>query len=139
MSNNPLPRGIRNNNPGNIRYNGIEWLGLSTPPSDGAFCVFTEAKFGIRALAVLFRNYKNNYGINTISGIINRFAPSTENDTAAYVAQVCKALGCAANTPLDTESEAVLLPLVKAIIRHENGQQPYTDEQIKEGLNARNA
>ena len=133
MSNN-LPRGVRNNNPGNIRYAGIDWLGLATPPSDGAFCIFTEPKFGIRALAVLLRNYKRKYGIDTIAGIINRFAPSNENNTEAYIRQVCKALGRGADESLDTESEVVLLPLMCAIIKHENGQQPYTDEQILEGI-----
>lgn len=133
MENN-TPRGIRNNNPGNLRYNGIAWEGLAAPPSDGAFCIFIEARFGIRALAVLLRNYKRKYGICSVSGIINRFAPATENNTAAYIASVCKALACEADTALDTESEAVLLPLVKAIIRHENGQQPYTDEQILESF-----
>ncbi|MDD3669550.1 MAG: structural protein [Alphaproteobacteria bacterium] len=128
------PRGIRNHNPGNIRYNGTAWLGLANPPSDGAFCIFREPKFGIRALATILRNYKRKYGICSVSGIIARFAPSSENDTAAYIRSVCAAVGCGADTPLDTESEAVLLPLVKAIVRHENGRQPYIDEQIMEGL-----
>jgi hypothetical protein len=128
------PRGIRNNNPGNIRYNGIEWKGLADPPSDGSFGIFTAPRYGIRALATILRTYKRKYSICSVSGIINRFAPSTENDTAAYIRSVCSVLGCSADALLDTESEAVLLPLVKAIIRHENGQQPYTDEQITEGL-----
>lgn len=131
---NKTPRGIRNNNPGNLRYNGIGWLGLANPPSDGSFCIFTEPKFGLRALAMLLRNYKRKHGIDTIAGIINRFAPSVENNTAAYIAHVCKVLCCEADTPLDVESEAILLPLIKAIVRHENGQQPYTDEQIVEGI-----
>lgn len=131
---NKQPRGIRNNNPGNIRHTGAVWKGLATPSSDGAFCIFTEAKWGIRALAMVLRNYKRKYGICSVSGIINRFAPSTENDTAAYIRSVCTAVGCDADARLDTENEAVLLPLVKAIIRHENGKQPYSDEQILESF-----
>ena len=133
MQNN-TPRGIRNNNPGNIRHAGIAWQGLADPPSDGAFCVFTEPKFGIRALAMLLCNYKKKQGINTIAGIICRFAPATENDTQSYIRQVCDAMGKSANEPLDTENEATLLPLIRAIIKHENGQQPYTDGQITEGI-----
>jgi hypothetical protein len=129
-----LPRGIRNNNPGNIRHAGIAWQGLANPPSDGAFCIFTEPKWGIRALAVLLRNYKRKHGLDTIVGIINRFAPSVENNTTAYIAHVCKTLGVEADTRRDIESEVVLLPLAKAIIRHENGQQPYSDEQILEDM-----
>ncbi len=131
---NKTPRGIRNHNPGNIRYTGTAWKGLATPPSDGAFCIFTEPKFGLRALAILLRNYKRYYGICTVAGIINRYAPSNENDTNAYVASVCKQAGFSESEQLDTESEAVLLPLMKAIIKHENGVQHYSDEQILEGI-----
>ena len=67
---NKEPRGIRNNNPGNIKYNGINWAGLSIPPSDGVFCVFTEARYGLRALGKLLRNYNRYYGIRAINGII---------------------------------------------------------------------
>ena len=129
-----LPRGIRNNNPGNIRYTGTAWKGLATPPSDGAFCIFTMPQYGIRALAVLLRNYNRYYGIRTITSIINRFAPSVENNTTAYIQSVCKATGFGESEQLDLESDAVIIPLMKAIIRHENGQQPYTDEQLETGL-----
>lgn len=129
-----IPRGIRNNNPGNIRYNGIAWLGLAAPPSDGTFCVFTEAKFGIRALARILRNYNCHYGIRTISGIIARFAPSTENNTTAYIQAVCKATGFTDSQQLNLESDAVILSLMRAIIKVENGTQPYTEEELKAGL-----
>ena len=128
------PRGIRNNNPGNIRHSKIAWKGLADPSNDGSFCIFTEPKWGIRALALLLGNYKRIHGINTIAGIINRFAPSIENNTEAYIKQVCVATGHEANKPLDTENEVVLWPLIMAIIQHENGQQPYTDAQILEGI-----
>ena len=131
---NKTPRGIRNNNPGNIRYAGTAWKGLATPPTDGAFCVFTHRQYGLRALALLLRNYNRYYGIRTIKSIISRFAPSSENNTTAYIESVCKATGFNDYEQLDLEKEAVLLPLMKAIIKHENGQQPYTDEQILEGI-----
>lgn len=131
---NKAPRGIRNNNPGNIRYTGTVWKGLATPPTDGAFCVFTHPKYGLRALVLLLRNYNRYYDIRTIKSIINRFAPSSENNTTAYIESVCKATSFNDYEQLDLEKEAVLLPLMKAIIKHENGQQPYTDEQILEGM-----
>jgi hypothetical protein len=129
-----IPRGIRNNNPGNIRYNGIEWQGLANPPTDGAFCIFRDAHHGIRALAKLLRNYYMHYGIRTIHSIINRFAPSTENLTDAYIASVCKATGFDAQTQLDLENTDVMLALIKAIIKHENGRQPYTYEEIRKAI-----
>lgn len=125
-----IPRGIRNNNPGNIRYNGIEWQGLATPPSDGAFCVFTDAHFGLRALAKLIRNYNKYYGLRTISSIINRFAPDNENNTDAYIKSVSKATGIDAHFQMDLDNTATMLQLMKAIIKHENGRQPYADEEI---------
>lgn len=134
MTKNKTPRGIRNNNPGNIRFANINWQGLATPPSDGEFCIFTEPKFGIRALAKLLRNYNRFYGIRTIKRIIARYAPSTENNTAAYIAAVCRAMECDDSTQLDMENDAVMLALIKAIIKHENGQQPYTDEELQEGI-----
>jgi hypothetical protein len=103
-------------------------------PTDGAFCVFTHPQYGLRALAMLLRNYNRYYGIRTVKSIINCFAPSSENNTAAYIESVCKATGFNDYEQLNLEKEAVLLPLMKAIIKHENGQQPYSDEQILEGI-----
>lgn len=131
---NKLPRGIRNKNPGNIRYNGTCWVGLSLPPSDGEFCVFTEHKYGIRALARIIKVYETKYGINTVAGIIKRWAPANENDTNAYIRSVCHQTGFGSKSKLNLSDTQVMLSLVKAIIRHENGQMPYTDQQIMEGL-----
>ena len=128
------PRGIRNNNPGNIRYTGTAWQGLATPPSDGAFCVFCEPHFGLRALVKLLRNYNRYYALRTIHSIINRFAPSTENNTTAYIASVARATKFDAHTQLDLESGDVVFALVKAIIKHENGTNPYTDEEIRKAI-----
>ncbi len=124
------PRGIRNNNPGNIRYNGIAWQGLAVPPSDGAFCVFTDAHYGLRALAKLIRNYNKYYGLRTIFGIIRRFAPDVENNTNAYIDSVSRATGIDSHYQMDLDNTKTMLALIKAIIKHENGRQPYTDEEI---------
>lgn len=129
------PRGIRNNNPGNIEYNGTKWRGLKTPPSDGRFCVFVAPEWGIRALAIVLRNYQRKYRINTIRGAITRFAPSTENNTAAYVASVAHAMEVDADEPLDwCANKDILTAMVKAIIQHENGIQPYKITDIEKGI-----
>jgi len=131
------PRGIRNNNPGNIRHNPVnKWNGLADPPSDGAFCVFTEAHFGIRALAMLLRKYQSGHNCNSVREILNRFAPPVENDTGAYVAHAAKQLEVTPDAFIDTKDEQTMLKLIAVIIRHENGQQPYTDEQILAGIRA---
>lgn len=68
------PRGIRNNNPGNIRW-GSDWKGLKKDgkQQDPSFCIFKTPEYGIRALAKLLRNYKQLYGLNTPRKIISRY------------------------------------------------------------------
>lgn len=84
--NQQLPRGIRNNNPGNIRH-GANWLGLNTNGQDidSSFCVFTAPVYGIRALAKVLINYKRIHGLNTVRQIVSRYAPPNENQTTAYI------------------------------------------------------
>ncbi|MDR3208981.1 MAG: hypothetical protein LBT45_04010 [Rickettsiales bacterium] len=131
---NNIPRGIRNNNPGNIRYNGTRWLGLANPPSDGEFCRFADARHGIRAMAALLRNYNKKYGLDTAAQIIGRWAPPNENDTRSYVDSVCAALRRGANDSLNVSDGKTLLSLCKAIIRHENGNCPYSDMEMIKGI-----
>lgn len=125
------PRGIRNNNPGNIRHaSGTTWQGASATQTDPAFVQFISPAWGIRAMAKVLRSYANR-GIVTIAGIISTWAPTSENDTASYIAAVEKAVGVSRSKPLDPED----LPLlIAAIIKHENGSQPYTIQQIREGI-----
>lgn len=91
--NQQLPRGIRNNNPGNIRH-GANWLGLNPNGRniDSGFCVFTAPVYGIRALAKVLVNYKRIYGLNTVRQIVNRYAPPNENQTTAYMDFICAML-----------------------------------------------
>lgn len=87
-----IPRGIRNNNPLNIRI-GNKWKGLKTPNTDGAFDQFISAQWGYRAAFIILRNYIRKYKCNTVRKIITRFAPSSENNTAAYIKTVCAKTG----------------------------------------------
>jgi len=125
------PRGIRNNNPGNIRH-GDQWVGLATEQEDPSFCSFIKPEYGIRAMGKILVNYQRRYGINTVRGIINRWAPPVENDTDAYVAHVADVVG------VDPDEKVVvadvLAKLIPVIIKHENGQMPYSDEQIAKGI-----
>ncbi len=124
------PRGIRNNNPGNIDYNPInKWKGLNpkSPELDSRFCVFISPEYGIRALMVLLRNYEKKYGLNTVRQIINRWAPTHENNTSAYMEHVAKMMGVKINECLNLSNRDTLISLAKAIVTHENGVQPYAD------------
>lgn len=119
-------RGIRNNNPGNIRW-GDEWKGLvpEAQRTDKSFCQFKAPEFGIRAMIIILRNYQIKYGLKTITGIIKRWAPPNENDTQAYIRSVAQATGTDADKPIDLTDSRKLFPLLQAIIKHENGTQPY--------------
>lgn len=119
-------RGIRNNNPGNIRW-GDEWKGLvpETQRTDKSFCQFKSAEYGIRAMIIILRNYQRKHGLSTISGIINRWAPTNENDTQAYIKSVAKATGVDPDQRIDTSDSRFMMKLLQAIIQHENGDQPY--------------
>lgn len=127
------PRGIRNNNPGNIRR-GENWLGLRDEQTDTAFCQFKEIKYGIRALARILRTYQSKYGLKTVSLILNRFAPSNENDTKSYIGHVASSLGVGRDDAIDVKEEGVMLSLIRSIIRHENGMQPYSTDELLEGI-----
>ncbi len=122
-------RGERNNNPGNLRK-GANWQGLSADQSsDSAFAVFNDPVSGIRALAVLLKNYAAS-GFNTVASIISRYAPSSENNTNAYISAVAGQIGVDPNQVLDLNDSNLLTALCSAIITHENGQDIYTAQGI---------
>lgn len=127
-------RGIRNHNAGNIRLNdAFKWDG-QVEGSDKSFCTFVSAEWGVRALAKTLMNYGRVHGLNTVSEIISRWAPSVENDTDAYIESVADAIGWYSWVPLDLDNMSTVTDLVKAIIHHENGVQPYSDELIETGV-----
>ncbi|ECP6666135.1 structural protein [Salmonella enterica] len=120
------PRGIRNNNPGNIRW-GDDWKGLvpKSQRTDKDFCQFITPEYGVRAMIVILRNYQRKHGLNTITGIINRWAPTNENNTQAYIDSVAKSTGVIPDQFVHTDDSRFMMKLLQAIIRHENGVQPY--------------
>lgn len=114
-----VPRGIRNNNPLNIRI-GNTWLGEIAVNTDKQFEQFVHIKYGLRAGFVLLRRYIKHYKLNTVNEIISRWAPSNENNTASYVNRVCCLTGFEKNTPLEFEQET-MIKLVAAMCKVENG------------------
>src|SRR5205807_10549642 len=121
-------RSIRNNNPGNIRYvAGVTSTYAGCTGSDGAFCIFDTAYHGLTALCKLLLSYQNRHGLNTVAGIINRWAPSSENQTSAYVTAVSAALGVGPDAGIDLHQPMRLAQLAAAITQRENGEQPYPE------------
>lgn len=128
-------RGIRNNNPGNIDRHDTKWQGMAADQSsDPRFIVFKTPAFGIRAVAKTLLTYQNTHKLDTVRKIINRWAPPVENNTTAYVRAVADSVGVRPDDVIDVDSVEVMLPLVKAIITHENGANPYSDAVILEGI-----
>lgn len=135
-----ITRGVRNNNPGNIDR-GEPWVGLAKvadmtkeQKAEKRFCVFTDAKYGIRAIAKLLQTYEHKYKADTVRKIINRWAPPVENETTAYVETVAKACHVDPDTRLDVDHRLTAYNLVNAIISHECAGYRYPDEVVNEAL-----
>ena len=111
-------RGMRNNNPGNIEA-GVGFQG--EVGSDGRFAQFATPELGYRALAKNLMTYQNKHGLDTVEGILDRWAPPKENDTKGYVAFVRKALGTAPNEKIDFSNPEVLTTFVRSISQMETG------------------
>lgn len=125
-------RGLRNKNAGNIRHNAAnKWQG-QIGVDDKGFVIFDTAENGIRALTKILKNY-HRQGLTSVEKIISRYAPSNENDTASYVKSVSTRIGVPPNQYFDL-SEPILFNLVTAIIKHENGIQPYDNVTISTGI-----
>lgn len=132
-----VARGIRNNNPGNIDYSPINnWKGqLKVDKTiEPRFCRFDTPENGIRALGKLLQTYQSKYGLSTVAAIINRWAPSTENNTKAYVLSVEKSIGSIPGSTITLKDARTLMLFIKAIIRHENSNYEYPDSVLAEGV-----
>lgn len=132
----PPTRGERNCSPGNLRYDKkIHWHGLAQPPQDdGGYCIFTTALWGIRALARDLLVANEDDGLKTVMEIIDRFAPASENNTAAYIEAVCDAMGVEPDKSLDLTDAGQLQVFAHAVILHENGRCIYPDSLISQAV-----
>lgn len=119
-----MPRGINLNNPGNIDRTQIAWSGMDQTQDDPRFIRFTTPEYGIRALMKILISYQEKYNIDTVSGIINRWAPSAENDTGAYVSDVANRCGVSPTDHFDVSVPDNLIRIAQAIAYHENGACP---------------
>lgn len=129
-----LPRGIRNNNPGNIET-GEAWQGAVGV--DAPFIIFADDTWGLRALATDLTTKIKKDGLDTITKIITVYAPPSENDTASYIAAVASDSGIGADEQLGTDA-ATISSLMRGIVNHENGEGPgneyVTDQDIATGI-----
>ena len=118
------PRGLRNNNPLNIRRTAAQWQGLMLTQTDPEFCQFKSLEYGWRAaFRLLTHTYFAKYRLDTIRKIVSRWAPSSENNTATYIATVSRITGIPPDEPLGSpvDHPSRWLMLGAAMALHENG------------------
>lgn len=126
-----LPRGIRNNNPLNIRV-GNKWVGEVKKPTDPSFEQFSCMPYGLRAAFIILRRYIEVYKLNTISKIVSRWAPDSENNTLAYIRRVTTLMEYDADAPISYHNKQRMIALVKAMCTVECGC-PVDDVDIEAG------
>lgn len=115
-----IPRGIRNNNPLNIRR-GCNWLGLSKHQTDPAFCQFDSMTYGLRAGLIIIRTYMTKYKLTSIHAIVSRWAPPKENNTDSYVKSVASMMKIHALLTFDFSDRGRIVALVSAMCKVETG------------------
>ncbi len=122
LSNKPPPPSVRNNNPGNIRYDqsftgpgGV--LEGALPGQKGSFAVFATPEEGMRAMQRQIELDTQKRG-KTLAQFIRKYAPDSENDTNAYIANMSRALGIGPN---DVVPPHLIPQLQAAMIRMEGG------------------
>lgn len=116
-----LPRGIRNRNPGNIKFSkGNNWLGQMGKDS-GGFVVFDTPAHGLRAMARLIKTYITSHGLNTISSISRRWSPDPIGLSGAYAAGVSKFSGVPATRIILPTDYDTIAAVMKGMIAQENG------------------
>ena len=114
-------RGLRNDNPLNIRHGKSQWVGMREKQTDKSFVQFTESMYGYRAAFVLLKNYIGR-GADTIGRIIARWAPSRDgNDTQAYIRHVSRSTGIGAGQALSFEDKDALVEIVRSMAHMESG------------------
>ena len=136
MNTKQLPRGIRNNNPLNLRRTKSQWKGLVSNPTDKAFCQFVDIHYGIRAAFICLRSYIRKYRICQVKDIIYRWAPPTDgNNTALYISHVCKAMNCSPEHFV-VFSYNEMSAMVRGMSFVENGGDYLKEEDIKRAWDA---
>lgn len=127
-----IPRGLRNNNPGNIRITKDKWQGLRTEQTDGSFFQFIAPMWGYRALMRTLQNYRRRHDCQTIADFIRRWAPENENNTSGYIKRVCTEMQVPSTFVPDIEDKDTMCAFAAAISLVENGV-PAVMSDIEEG------
>lgn len=116
-----MTRGLRNNNPGNLRLSKDKWQGLKAVQTDKEFFQFETMAHGYRALIRTLQNYRKLHKCQTIADFISRYAPKIENNTAGYIQRVCREMQVPTTYVPDVNDKATMCNFTAAISQVENG------------------
>lgn len=122
------------NNPMGLKQSGVAYQHEVIPSSDPVFKQFTAMRWGIHAGMMNLLAYYRHDNCKTIRQIINRWAPSAENPTLAYIDFVCEQMGVTPDEDIQLNSEDNGLGLAAAICHFENGEAPCDAEIILQGV-----
>lgn len=126
------PRGLRNNNPLNLRI-GNNWLGEVVNPTDHEFEQFQTLFYGCRATFIVFRNYIRRHKCDTLRKFISRWAPNSENNTRAYIMHVSRTMDIAPDAKvLRFEDKEQMIRLFNAMCEVECGEIPCSPNEVKD-------
>ncbi|MCG7488584.1 structural protein P5 [Vibrio sp. Of14-4] len=126
-----MSRGIRNNNPLNIRYSASnKWLGEVKKKHDYDFEEFISVEYGFRAAYKTLMTYRNKYNIKTIEKIIFRFSPPNENDTENIIKKISIMSGIPRDKIIENDEYPIIIKNM-AIIESGNS---FPIKIIKKGI-----
>lgn len=124
------PIGLRNNNPFNLEFRSIGWIGeIGT---DGRFSIFDTSENGIRAGMINIHTKMTRDGATTVRRLLTILSPAFENPLEDFIAFVSQRLSVAPDQPINFKQH--ILQLSKAIIRFENGVQPFSEAELQTAL-----
>lgn len=136
-------RGIKNNNPGNLRFTGTKWKGLKGQDSKG-FCIFDTPENGLRAAALnvffvvgILQNAKKPINLENFGDL---WAPVSDNPGSTpgqYGRDLAKTMGVSSTATMDLTDQSVMALLLPAIVKNENGIFPaYSAQVYASGISA---
>jgi hypothetical protein len=115
------PRGIRNNNPGNIKWNASNnWIGQVGKDNAG-FAIFDSADNGLRATGRLLKTYIRTHKLDTLAKIAPRWSPDGIGLSGAYAAGAAKIAGVGVNQRIDPNDAATMAKIIRGVVGQENG------------------
>ncbi len=127
------PKSVRNNNPTNLRYiSSAPFTGQTK--NDAGYGVYSTALLGARAGFRNLQNYFTRDGLDTVRGIVSKWAPTSENPTSAYITFVAQQLSVSPDQALTYQTHA--RSLIKAMARFEAGYQPFNDQLYADAYKA---